>query len=1026
MLSLDFDDQNTASTGESALITTTSAAVSGASASTSDNANLVVKTTISKDNVKGKQSENIRKLCNLMFKQAVVHVKAITQGKVPEDPSVPSLDFSPLDGPDVLENFDFDSFLHTEDNSAFGSLGNDFNFGSGEAANQHFALDKQSPVEPKLLKPQADSDISLEGHRENLTTQLTTELAAKLTPVIKTSFTSTPGSASPSVLARVPNQALQTSNLGMATTVHSLDRTLKRPLINSHLHRHSRTSFTDIDSDTPPAKRARMLDKQDNPTTIDNQDLDEDSEAYSVAGSEISDVTEQYINETCSDSIPAGPEDIREFSFDLGTAGNRFNMIETLKNEIKTLRQGNATLLRKQLVHIPEGWVTLHRVLCRNGRVSTTYTDLPTWRTFANGTSHLEGQFVVSNVPLFKEQKASKAFVVWQDYICDRHDRSRKKKKETQGANSEKQIPMDKPPEHNSVSISILSQILGEGLDYLSDAISNKYWKWPDFSCDFAPPTMLVHYEGKRIEDHVAKMDEKEQIPMRSFLSYVSQYYSAQSKIAAANFAVGLFSVRDLEYLFVPGMVMIQQVDGHELGCLQTSPLLLQGPQHDVNEWNSRDFNRFKLEAERWGFDGEYFKEQVSLYLNYEGKNKPEMTILKINKLNIYPIQFARQEVRQRLEQRGETHWNCRFHAYVNVNGSDYHHDEKFQNSRFMIDMVTYKKLHGKQQGPAQFMPVSKSPTRLSENKMKNEKPPSDDFFYLLPANTYGFHMVEKRWVNLRVDSITPVEWNFDAFNTIAMDDDDKHLVKALVSTKLDDERRTDVIEGKGNGLVILLHGGPGTGKTITAEGVAEIAKKPLYRVTCGDIGTDAEKVEEYLETVFHLGKIWDCVVLLDEADVFLEQRSLANLQRNALVSVFLRVLEYYEGILILTSNRVGIFDEAFKSRIQLALHYRSLDHSKRHQIWSNFITRLEKLNEKADFVEIRSQVDKLASYPMNGRQIRNAFSTARQLALFEKKTMNSRDLEHVIRVAQKFENYLLEVKDLVGDDDWARERGDR
>lgn len=142
-------------------------------------------------------------------------------------------------------------------------------------------------------------------------------------------------------------------------------------------------------------------------------------------------------------------------------------------------------------------------------------------------------------------------------------------------------------------------------------------------------------------------------------------------------------------------------------------------------------------------------------------------------------------------------------------------------------------------------------------------------------------------------------------------------------------------------------------------------------------------------------------------------------------VPYFLKT-DHRKGILILTSNRVGTFDEAFKSRIQLALHYRSLDHPKRHQIWSNFIARLEKLNENADFVEIRSQVDKLATYPMNGRQIRNAFSTARQLALFEKRTMSSRDLEHVIRVAQKFENYLLEVKDLVGDDDWARERGDR
>ena len=103
-------------------------------------------------------------------------------------------------------------------------------------------------------------------------------------------------------------------------------------------------------------------------------------------------------------------------------------------------------------------------------------------------------------------------------------------------------------------------------------------------------------------------------------------------------------------------------------------------------------------------------------------------------------------------------------------------------------------------------------------------------------------------------------------------------------------------------------------------------AEKPLYRVTCGDVGTKAEAVEKYLESVFHLGKMWGCVVLLDEADVFLEQRDLQDLDRNALVSVFLRVLEYYEGILILTSNRVGTFDEAFRSRIQLALHYPTLN----------------------------------------------------------------------------------------------------
>lgn len=70
------------------------------------------------------------------------------------------------------------------------------------------------------------------------------------------------------------------------------------------------------------------------------------------------------------------------------------------------------------------------------------------------------------------------------------------------------------------------------------------------------------------------------------------------------------------------------------------------------------------------------------------------------------------------------------------------------------------------------------------------------------------------------------------------------------------------------------------------------------------------------------LDKRWDCVVLLDEADVFLEQRSLMNLERNAFVSVLLRVLEYYDDKLILTSSRVGTFDEAFKLRIQPGPRY--------------------------------------------------------------------------------------------------------
>lgn len=47
--------------------------------------------------------------------------------------------------------------------------------------------------------------------------------------------------------------------------------------------------------------------------------------------------------------------------------------------------------------------------------------------------------------------------------------------------------------------------------------------------------------------------------------------------------------------------------------------------------------------------------------------------------------------------------------------------------------------------------------------------------------------------------------------------------------------------------------------KLLGMYSVAEISEKPLYRVTCGDIGTEAEEVEKYLETVMYLGKIWNC-----------------------------------------------------------------------------------------------------------------------------------------------------------------------
>jgi len=126
-------------------------------------------------------------------------------------------------------------------------------------------------------------------------------------------------------------------------------------------------------------------------------------------------------------------------------------------------------------------------------------------------------------------------------------------------------------------------------------------------------------------------------------------------------------------------------------------------------------------------------------------------------------------------------------------------------------------------------------------------------------------------------------------------------------------------------------------------------------------------------------------------------------------------------GILILTSNRVGVFDDAFKSRMHLALYYPTLHQDQRLKIWTNFIKRLEEIGESMDVAGIRVHLSRLASLSINGRQIRNVITTARQLALARGTPMAYKHLQYVADMTLKFEDYLLDVRGF-NDEDIARQ----
>ena len=142
-----------------------------------------------------------------------------------------------------------------------------------------------------------------------------------------------------------------------------------------------------------------------------------------------------------------------------------------------------------------------------------------------------------------------------------------------------------------------------------------------------------------------------------------------------------------------------------------------------------------------------------------------------------------------------------------------------------------------------------------------------------------------------------------------------------------------DFIEGKSAGNVILCKGIPGVGKTLTAEVYAELIERPLYAIHSGSLGTTAQDIEKNLSAIFQRGKRWDCVLLLDEADVFVVQRG-NNIEQNAIVAEFLRTLEYFDGLLFMTTNRPHDIDEAIISRCAAIIDYAAPSPDDAAEIW--------------------------------------------------------------------------------------------
>ncbi|KAL8794731.1 MAG: hypothetical protein Q9195_002685 [Heterodermia aff. obscurata] len=406
-----------------------------------------------------------------------------------------------------------------------------------------------------------------------------------------------------------------------------------------------------------------------------------------------------------------------------------------------------------------------------------------------------------------------------------------------------------------------------------------------------------------------------------------------------------------------------------------------------------------------------------------------------VSSLPVYPIDYHDniEGLKARLTARGKKVFEYQGLEYREYTGIGL--DEKCRKynvaGRILVDFHGYAKHHlglqrsekspNNEDSPAEegayLKPLSDKEQQANKAAMLKR---SKDLMYICPMIS-GFAMKDKVWrtlspssialleeayiltVKFYVDDIRPLQWNDEAYDHLVYPEGQKDLVLTFV----ENHQRTkagldDVIVGKGQGLVHLLSGPPGTGKTLLAEAVADRTRRPLYYLHAEELGTKADLLGEKVKKVFEMATEWNAVILLDEADVFMAERSYADIARNELVSIFLRELEYFKGIIFLTTNLSSTIDAAFRSRVNIHLFFSPLSFTYRAQLWQKFLDRLlaESPSPNPPFRRLEpSEIEQLAAWELNGREIKNAVKTARNWCLCKGYEISVERIESAIMV---------------------------
>ncbi|KAK5069146.1 hypothetical protein LTR64_008701 [Lithohypha guttulata] len=313
----------------------------------------------------------------------------------------------------------------------------------------------------------------------------------------------------------------------------------------------------------------------------------------------------------------------------------------------------------------------------------------------------------------------------------------------------------------------------------------------------------------------------------------------------------------------------------------------------------------------------------------------------------------------------------------------------KSVQSKIMIDADQFRKtipgyarIITKKTEEGLFSDIVTTQQRVTKWEMDLANLPEDKLV-LCPPTALGFNLNDKFWGEYAIDHVQSIEPSPALFDHLSIPISMKNTIRSLTRGHLSPVKggKCEIPRLLGFATVHAddSSGPPGVGKTLTAEALSEIHRRPLYSVSAGELSSDAGELDPQLTNIFRVASAWNAILLIDEADVFLQRRAELTLERNRLVAVFLRKLEHFDGILILTTNLVDHFDGAILDRMHLQMQYHPLGRAAKKEVLTGFLTSL--CGEDGLFNFGADYLDRFACMNVNGRQIKNIVSIAHTLS---------------------------------------------